>query len=87
MLYRDFANQEQIDAQYDIRRSVEDPAPFRAHISSRAQSLVETARLCSDSPHGIRILLLQMQIASADAVPEPSTDQLLGVVGRDDVIR
>ena len=35
MLYRNFENQEQIDAQYDIRRSVEDPAPFRAYFRAR----------------------------------------------------
>ena len=35
MLYRDFENREQIDEQYDFRRSVEDPAPFRAYFRAR----------------------------------------------------
>ncbi|MEM1203063.1 MAG: alpha/beta hydrolase [Acidobacteriota bacterium] len=35
MLYRNFETPEQIDAQYDIRRSVEDPAPFRAYFRAR----------------------------------------------------
>ena len=35
MLYRDFETQEQIDAQYDIRRSVEDPTPYRAFFQKK----------------------------------------------------
>ena len=35
MLYREFETREQIDAQYDIRRSVDDPAPFHAYFQKK----------------------------------------------------
>ncbi|MEM7308762.1 MAG: alpha/beta hydrolase [Planctomycetota bacterium] len=35
-LYRDFFSQAEIDAQYDVPRSVEDPAPYRALLASKS---------------------------------------------------
>ncbi|MEM8960797.1 MAG: alpha/beta hydrolase [Acidobacteriota bacterium] len=39
MLYREFESQEQIDAQYDIRCSVEDPEPFRAFFRAKNEEV------------------------------------------------
>ena len=52
MLYRDFETQEQIDAQYDIRRSVEDPAPFRAEFKRKNEEALSLSGAQLGIPYG-----------------------------------
>ena len=52
MLYREFETREQIDAQYDIRQSVEDPAPYRAYFQRKNEEALHLPGVQLGIPYG-----------------------------------